>query len=65
MSDKLIKAFAEDNARWIADYLSDEVNDKLSDMFNDDNSIPDYDDQVEASRLLMKEVIKLLEEKWK
>jgi hypothetical protein len=65
MSDKLIKAFAEDNSRWIADYLSDEVNDKLSDMFNDDNSIPDYDDQVEASRLLMKEVIKLLEEKWK
>jgi uncharacterized secreted protein with C-terminal beta-propeller domain len=65
MSDKLIKAFAEDNAHWIADYLSDEVNDKLSDMFNDDDSIPDYDDQVEASRLLMKEVIKLLEEKWK
>jgi len=65
MSKKLIKAFAEDNADWIADHLSDEVNDKLSDMFNDDNSIPDYDDQVEASRLLMKEVIKLLEEKWK
>ena len=65
MNPKLIKAFAEDNADWIAEHLSDEVNDKLSDMFNEDDFDMDYDDQVEASRLLMKKVIKLLEQKWK
>jgi hypothetical protein len=65
MNTKLIIAFAKDNADWIAEHLSDEVNDKLSDMFNDDTSIMDYDDQVEASRLLMKKVIKLLAQKWK
>ena len=65
MNTKLIIAFAKDNANWIAEDLSDEVNDKLSDMFNNDNSEMDYDDQVEASRLLMKKVIKLLAQKWK
>lgn len=65
MTDKLMEAFAKDNAEWFAEHLSDEANDKLSDMFNHDDCNMSFDDQVEASRLLMKKVIKLLEQKWK
>lgn len=65
MSDKLMKAFAKDNAGWLTQDIEDNFYDTVSDIFNNNDLGMDYNDQVKATELLMKEVLKTLNKKWK